>query len=198
MVTRQSLAGLISRMERDGHISVATASRDRRSRMVTMTASGRRVWQIQASRKSARTTNRYSRIFPSTTLRIRSLPAQDTGKHAEIDDSEPPPRIESARLTSTSPAARDGLSGVLDAEFPARRAADGADGAGGANSASHAADAVSLRGAGARHCPADTVVWLDFEGIYAPSARSANGQQRQLRVPRGGAATAIAARARVR
>lgn len=54
MVTRQSLAGLISRMERDGHISVATASRDRRSRMVTMTASGRRVWQIQAQPKIRR------------------------------------------------------------------------------------------------------------------------------------------------
>jgi DNA-binding MarR family transcriptional regulator len=51
MVTRQSLAGLISRMERDGHISVATGSRDRRSRIVTMTASGRRVWQIQAQPK---------------------------------------------------------------------------------------------------------------------------------------------------
>ncbi len=51
MVSRQNLAGLIGRMERDGHVSVATNSRDRRSRIVTMTRPGRRVWQIQAQPK---------------------------------------------------------------------------------------------------------------------------------------------------
>ena len=44
MVSRQNLSGLISRMERDGHISVAPSGQDRRSRVVTMTDSGRHVW----------------------------------------------------------------------------------------------------------------------------------------------------------
>ena len=48
MVSRQNLAGLIGRMERDGRIAVGTDPRDRRSRIVTMTKSGRRVWQVQA------------------------------------------------------------------------------------------------------------------------------------------------------
>jgi len=51
MVSRQNLAGLISRMERDGHLSVSSDARDRRSRIVTMTRSGRHVWQIQAQPK---------------------------------------------------------------------------------------------------------------------------------------------------
>ena len=51
MVSRQNLAGLIGRMERDGHIAIAADSRDRRSRIVTMTASGRRAWHIQAQPK---------------------------------------------------------------------------------------------------------------------------------------------------
>lgn len=44
MVSRQNLSGLISRMERDGHVSVAPSGQDRRSRVVTMTDSGRHVW----------------------------------------------------------------------------------------------------------------------------------------------------------
>lgn len=44
MVTRQNLSGLISRMERDGHVAVAPDGQDRRSRLVTMTESGRHVW----------------------------------------------------------------------------------------------------------------------------------------------------------
>lgn len=51
MVSRQSLSGLISRMERDGHISVAADEKDRRSRVVTMTDSGRHVWQVLAQPK---------------------------------------------------------------------------------------------------------------------------------------------------
>ena len=51
MVSRQNLAGLVSRMERDGHIAVASDTRDRRSRIVTMTASGRHVWQVLAQPK---------------------------------------------------------------------------------------------------------------------------------------------------
>ncbi len=45
MVSRQNLSGLVGRMERDGHVGVAPDGRDRRSRVVTMTDSGRHVWQ---------------------------------------------------------------------------------------------------------------------------------------------------------
>ena len=48
MVSRQNLSGLISRMERNGHVGSAPDGRDRRSRLVTMTNSGRRVWQVKA------------------------------------------------------------------------------------------------------------------------------------------------------
>jgi DNA-binding MarR family transcriptional regulator len=51
MVSRQNLAGLIGRMERDGHVAVMPDGRDRRSRLVTMTASGRHVWQVLAQPK---------------------------------------------------------------------------------------------------------------------------------------------------
>lgn len=51
MVSRQNLSGLIGRMERDGHVAVAPDGRDRRSRVVTMTESGRRVWQDLAQPK---------------------------------------------------------------------------------------------------------------------------------------------------
>ncbi len=44
MVSRQNLSGLIGRMERDGHVVVAPDGRDRRSRVVRMTDSGRHVW----------------------------------------------------------------------------------------------------------------------------------------------------------
>lgn len=48
MVSRQNLSGLISRMERDGHVGSAPDGRDRRSRLVSMTESGREVWQQHA------------------------------------------------------------------------------------------------------------------------------------------------------
>lgn len=51
MVSRQNLSGLISRMERDGHIRTAPDGRDRRSRLVTMTESGGDVWMVQAQPK---------------------------------------------------------------------------------------------------------------------------------------------------
>lgn len=51
MVSRQNLSGLISRMERDGHVTVAPDGRDRRSRLVTMTESGRHVWHVLARPK---------------------------------------------------------------------------------------------------------------------------------------------------
>ena len=45
MVSRQNIAGLLSRMERDGHVAIATDARDRRSRLVTTTDAGRHVWR---------------------------------------------------------------------------------------------------------------------------------------------------------
>ena len=48
MVSRQNLAGLISRMERDGRIGTAPDGRDRRSRLVTMTEAGAEVWNAHA------------------------------------------------------------------------------------------------------------------------------------------------------
>jgi DNA-binding MarR family transcriptional regulator len=48
MVSRQNLSGVLSRMERDGHLQSAPDGRDRRSRLVTTTASGRTVWARQA------------------------------------------------------------------------------------------------------------------------------------------------------
>lgn len=48
MVSRQNLSGVIGRMERAGHLAVKSNGRDRRSRMVGMTASGRRLWQARA------------------------------------------------------------------------------------------------------------------------------------------------------
>ena len=51
MVSRQNLSGLISRMERDGHITIAPDARDRRARLITMTESGRHVWNVQAQPK---------------------------------------------------------------------------------------------------------------------------------------------------
>ncbi|MGH8821927.1 MAG: MarR family winged helix-turn-helix transcriptional regulator [Rhodoferax sp.] len=50
-VSRQNLSGLLGRMERDGHIGTAPDGRDRRSRLVTMTESGRHVWLIEAQPK---------------------------------------------------------------------------------------------------------------------------------------------------
>ena len=51
MVSRQNLSGLITRMTRDGHIEMSTDGRDRRSRLVVMTDSGRHVWMDQAQPK---------------------------------------------------------------------------------------------------------------------------------------------------
>lgn len=51
MMSRQNLAGLINRMERDGLITLATDERDRRSRLVAMTSKGRHVWVVKAQEK---------------------------------------------------------------------------------------------------------------------------------------------------
>jgi DNA-binding MarR family transcriptional regulator len=51
MVSRQNLAGVIGRMERDGYVAVTSDTRDRRSRIVKMTESGHHVWQVLARPK---------------------------------------------------------------------------------------------------------------------------------------------------
>lgn len=51
MVSRQNLSGLLGRMERDGHVCIAPDGRDRRSRLITMTESGRHVWLKEAQPK---------------------------------------------------------------------------------------------------------------------------------------------------
>jgi len=51
MVSRQNLSGLISRMERDGHVITQADVRDRRSRLVCMTEPGRKLWIQQATPK---------------------------------------------------------------------------------------------------------------------------------------------------
>lgn len=48
MVSRQNLSGVISRMERDGVLLVGPDERDRRSRVVRMSADGERVWKALA------------------------------------------------------------------------------------------------------------------------------------------------------
>ncbi len=51
MVSRQNLSGLIGRMERDGHVHSAPDGRDRRSKLIQMTDTGREVWVVQAQPK---------------------------------------------------------------------------------------------------------------------------------------------------
>lgn len=51
MTSRQNLSGLISRMERDGHLRSAPDARDRRSRLITITDSGHHVWTVLAQPK---------------------------------------------------------------------------------------------------------------------------------------------------
>jgi DNA-binding MarR family transcriptional regulator len=51
MVSRQILAGLVSRMERDGRVGIAPDTADRRSRIVTMTEPVRHAWRDLARPK---------------------------------------------------------------------------------------------------------------------------------------------------
>lgn len=48
MVSRQNLSVLIRSMESDGHLTIETDGRDRRSRLVKMTESGLHLWRVQA------------------------------------------------------------------------------------------------------------------------------------------------------
>lgn len=51
MLSRQNLAGVVGRMERDGHLISAPDPTDRRSRLVTMSPKGREVWKALAEPK---------------------------------------------------------------------------------------------------------------------------------------------------
>jgi DNA-binding MarR family transcriptional regulator len=48
MVSRQNLAGVLSRMERDGHIQYAADPTDGRARLIVMTKPGRKLWEQDA------------------------------------------------------------------------------------------------------------------------------------------------------
>jgi len=48
LVSRQNLAGVVGRLERDGRVESAADPQDGRSRLVRMTPSGRQVWQRKA------------------------------------------------------------------------------------------------------------------------------------------------------
>ncbi|HTP74858.1 MAG TPA: MarR family transcriptional regulator [Burkholderiaceae bacterium] len=48
MVSRQNLAGVIGRLERDGRLESASDPQDGRSRLIRLTTSGRQVWQRKA------------------------------------------------------------------------------------------------------------------------------------------------------
>ncbi len=48
MVSRQNLSGVLSRMERDGHLCSTPDDRDKRSKLITVTDTGRHVWELQA------------------------------------------------------------------------------------------------------------------------------------------------------
>lgn len=51
MVSRQNLAGVLGRMERDGHLNIVPGHEDRRERIVRMSDSGRHVWHVLAQPK---------------------------------------------------------------------------------------------------------------------------------------------------
>ncbi len=51
MVSRQNLTGVVSRMARDGHVELRPDGRDRRSKRIRMTDSGRHVWSDLARPK---------------------------------------------------------------------------------------------------------------------------------------------------
>ncbi|WP_239024284.1 MarR family winged helix-turn-helix transcriptional regulator [Ramlibacter humi] len=48
MVSRQNLAGVVGRLERDGRVESAADPMDGRSRLIRMTTAGRQVWQRKA------------------------------------------------------------------------------------------------------------------------------------------------------
>ncbi len=48
MVSRQNLAGLLTRMMDAGHVQMATDASNRRAKLITLTVQGRKVWAMDA------------------------------------------------------------------------------------------------------------------------------------------------------
>ena len=81
MVSRQNLSGLLSRMERDGHIAMKADTLDRRSKLVSMTAIGRRVWQNDATQNFELLRKRSRRLFGQRLVTHAALLAQTLRQH---------------------------------------------------------------------------------------------------------------------
>ena len=99
MVSRQNLSGLISRMERDGHVTVAASGQDRRSRVVTMSDSGRHVWQDLALPKihayygailADFSVNDVTHTLHYLLKILENMQRLDTDRHAADEGAEPP------------------------------------------------------------------------------------------------------------
>ncbi len=91
MVSRQSLGGLLTRMERDAHIEVVPSAQDKRSRVVRMTADGSRVWRELAQPKIrsyyAAATDDFSVSDMASTLHYLN---KLLGNLAALDEAAPP------------------------------------------------------------------------------------------------------------
>lgn len=71
MVSDPNLSGLISRMQRDGHLTGEADGRDGRSRLITITESGCKLWVEQATPKIHEHHEQVLENFQSTTSRTR-------------------------------------------------------------------------------------------------------------------------------
>ena len=100
MVSRQNLSGVISRMERDGHVAVAPSGQDRRSRVVTITDSGSHVWHGLAQPKIRAY---YDEILADFSINdvthtlhymlkiLENMQRLDAARHAADEGAEPQP-----------------------------------------------------------------------------------------------------------
>lgn len=100
MVSRQNLSGLIGRMERDGHVAIAPDPQDRRARMVTMTDSGRHVWQELAQPKirdyydtvlADFSVNDTAHMLHYLLKMLNAMDGLDKARAGGADDAEPAP-----------------------------------------------------------------------------------------------------------
>ncbi|HEU0200558.1 MAG TPA: MarR family transcriptional regulator [Burkholderiaceae bacterium] len=120
MVTRQNLSGLISRRERDRHITIAQDGRDRRSRRITMTASGRRVWQRQVLPKiyayydeilADFSINDMTHALHYLLKMLQNMQRLDKARQGGEPDGEESDDTDGANLTSENGARRVGAAG---------------------------------------------------------------------------------------
>ena len=89
LVSRQNLSGVIGRLERDGHVKSAPDGSDRRSRLITLTKSGRQVWTQRALPKihdyyeavlAGFSTNDLSHALHYLLRMLENMKALDTGR----------------------------------------------------------------------------------------------------------------------